>query len=470
MGDVLAQGEIMDLRDVFNQVLKRRQFVLRHKDDDDFLQYCPVLTGKEETVLIVPVTDVAILHLVYASSEMADEPLANLLAGLSKKLSVAIEACAAHKNIIKEIQVRVEAEEELQKKTEQLISSEKELQRLYGESEQARKSLLSILEDVTQKENALRESEEKYRNIIENIQDIFYRTDMEGNLVMISSAGAKQLGYDSIDAMLGLNIAKTFYAVPEESDGFLKALGTTGVVNDYEITLKKKDGTLVPVRASSHIYFDKSGNPLGVEGLLSDLTERKRAEQRTLEKQKIIDSLIQNSAVATFAIDSEHKVIYWNKACEELTGILAQEIIGTDHHWKAFYDHKRPCAADIVVDGKFEEMACFYKKCSKSNLAPNGLHAEGWYPKLGGKERFITFDAAPIYDSEGKLIIAVETLQDITERKAAEEEIKKKTDELKGFNKLAVGRELKMIELKKEINALLWKLGEKPEYEIAGES
>ncbi len=149
-----------------------------------------------------------------------------------------------------------------------------------------------------------------------------------------------------------------------------------------------------------------------------------QAGQDILEKQKIIDNLIQNSAVATFAINSEHKIIYWNKACEELTGVSAQEMIGTDHHWKAFYNQKHPCIADIVIDGKFEELSGLYKKYSKSNLVPDGLHAEGWYPKLGGKERYIIFDAAPIYNSEGKLIVAIETLQDITDCKQMEEKLK----------------------------------------------
>jgi transcriptional regulator with GAF, ATPase, and Fis domain len=104
--DVLIRSEIGNLRDTFNQILKSRQFVFKYKDDKDFLQYCLVLTEKEESVLIVPVTNMAIVHLVYAGREIADEPLANLLAGLSEKLSIAIEACMAHENIIKEIQVR----------------------------------------------------------------------------------------------------------------------------------------------------------------------------------------------------------------------------------------------------------------------------------------------------------------------------------------------------------------------------
>ena len=450
--DVLAQGEIKDLRDVLNQIQKSRQFVLRNKDDKDFLQYCPVLTEKEESVLIVPVTNVAILHLVYASREIADEPLANLLAGLSKKLSVAIEACTAHENIIKEIQVREKAEKELTKKTEQLISSEKELQGLYGESEQAKKSLLSILEDVTQKENALRESEEKYRNIIENIQDIFYRGDMEGNLVMISLAGAKQMGYDSVEGMLGLNIAKTFYAIPEERDGFLKVLGKTGVVNDYEITLKRKDGTLVPVRASSHIYFDKSGNPLGVEGLLSDLTERKRAEQEIENLQRYNRGLIEVSIDLLATFDHKGIIMDVNGATIHATGRTREELIGTPF-------------ADYFTD---PERA--YKSAMLAFEVGGVRDCELVMKASDGTETIVSYNTSIYRDQKGDAVGAFAAARDITERKAAEAEIKKKTEELKGFNKLAVGRELKMIELKKEINALLGKLGEAPGYEIAGES
>ena len=193
--DVLTQSKMMDLRDVLNQIQKSRQFVLRYKDDKDFLQYCPVLTEKEESVLIVPVTSVAILYLVYAGREIADEPLANLLAGLSKKLSLSIEACMAHKNIINEVRVRVKAEEKLKKKTEQLISSKKELQRLYGESEQARKLLLSILEDVTQKEEALRESEERLKTTLNSIQTGIVVIDAETHIIVdANSAAIKMIG------------------------------------------------------------------------------------------------------------------------------------------------------------------------------------------------------------------------------------------------------------------------------------
>lgn len=153
------------------------------------------------------------------------------------------------------------------------------------------------------------------------------------------------------------------------------------------------------------------------------IEERKKAEEGLKEKDRIIESIIQHSAVATFVVDSGHKVVYWNAACEKLTGMKAADLIGTSDHWKAFYDHQRPCVSDIIIDSKFSDMDKLYGVYTRSVLVPNGLRAEGWYPKLGGKDRYIVFDATPIYDPSGKLIAAIETLQDITEHKKTEEKL-----------------------------------------------
>ena len=181
--------------------------------------------------------------------------------------------------------------------------------------------LLEMFSDITKRkaaESALIESEEKYRNIIENIQEVFYRADLEGNLSMISPSGPKQMGYDSVDAMLGLNIAKTLYAVPEERDKFLKILKEKGVVNDYEITLTKPDGTIVPARLSSHFYFDKSGNPLGVEGLVSNITERKAAEAEIRKKAEELEKF------GKLAVGRELKMIELKKEINVLLGELGK--------------------------------------------------------------------------------------------------------------------------------------------------
>ncbi|MDD2679199.1 MAG: PAS domain S-box protein [Candidatus Omnitrophica bacterium] len=148
-------------------------------------------------------------------------------------------------------------------------------------------------------------------------------------------------------------------------------------------------------------------------------------------KEKIAETIIQHSAIAIFVINAQHKVIYWNKACEELTGLKAKSLIGTSNHWKAFYDACRPCLADIIIDNKFSDMARFYQDYGKSTLIRNGLHAEGWYLKLNGKDRYLVFDAAPVYNNKGKLIAAVEMLQDNSEFKKVESKLQENEQKMR---------------------------------------
>jgi two-component system NtrC family sensor kinase len=154
-------------------------------------------------------------------------------------------------------------------------------------------------------------------------------------------------------------------------------------------------------------------------------------DKKLTEEQ--INSIIENSAVATFVIDSGHKVLYWNKACEMLTGAVAKEMIGTDNQWKPFYDRQRPCVADLIVDKKSGEMQRLYEVQTDSELVVGGLHAEGWYPNLGGERKYIIFDAAPIVDKEGNITGAIETLQDVTESKQAEEILREKEERYRSF-------------------------------------
>jgi PAS domain S-box-containing protein len=139
---------------------------------------------------------------------------------------------------------------------------------------------------------------------------------------------------------------------------------------------------------------------------------------------EIYKSMIQHCAVAIFAIDTNHHIIHWNKACEELTGLKAEEVLGTHNHWKAFYEDQRPCLSDILIDGKEEILQEHYTIYGSSVLMPYSLHAEGWYAQVGGRKRYLIFDASPVFGHDHKLLAAIETLQDISELKRTEEERK----------------------------------------------
>jgi PAS domain S-box-containing protein len=182
-------------------------------------------------------------------------------------------------HIAMDITERRRTQDELLAAYEQLAASDEELRGQFGELVQSEQRIRESEARFRDLAEALRESEAKYRSIIENMQDIFYRTDREGNLTMISPSAAAIAGYDSIEEMIGVNIARDFYLLPHEREAIMKKLQEDGSVNNHIVTLKRHDGTPYTVTASSHFYYDTNGNVLGVEGFLHDITEIVRANE-----------------------------------------------------------------------------------------------------------------------------------------------------------------------------------------------
>jgi signal transduction histidine kinase len=149
---------------------------------------------------------------------------------------------------------------------------------------------------------------------------------------------------------------------------------------------------------------------------------RKWAEQELRESEQRLYSILQGSPIATFVLGKDHRVIYWNRAAEVLSKIRAEDVIKTADHWKAFYNTQRPCMADLLVDGALDAIPQWYSGAyTKSRLIKEAYEGMDFFPVLGEKGKWLRFTAAVIRDSSGYLIGAVETLEDITEQKQAEE-------------------------------------------------
>ena len=140
------------------------------------------------------------------------------------------------------------------------------------------------------------------------------------------------------------------------------------------------------------------------------------------ESEKWLSQIVQGSPVPTFVIDDKHHITHWNRACENLTGISSKEVIGTEKHWIAFYSEKRPVMADLIVDNAPEaEISKYYgDNYRKSEVIEEGYEAEYFFPALGKTGKWLFFTAAALRDDQGKIIGAIETLQDVSDRKQAE--------------------------------------------------
>ncbi len=199
---------------------------------------------------------------------------------------------------------------------------------------QGRDVMLSLIVDYTERkrtEEALRESERRYRSVVDNIQDVFYRTDAAGLLVMVSPSGARLLGYDSAEEMLG-RPNETFWHEPEKRAEFLEIIRTRGRVSDYEVTLKRKDGRPVLVATSTSLYFDEQGNALGVEGIFRDIAERKKAEESLRASEEKFRSIVEASPMGMhfYRLDESGRLILdgANPSADRMLGIDHASMVG----------------------------------------------------------------------------------------------------------------------------------------------
>ncbi len=132
-------------------------------------------------------------------------------------------------------------------------------------------------------------------------------------------------------------------------------------------------------------------------------------------------SVFAGLAVPAFILDAEGKVAAWNAACAALTGVQAQAVMGKREHWRGFYRAPRPCLADVALKGG---SATGLYAAQGARSGDGALRAENWCDLPGNGRRYLTIDAVPIRDAKGAVVAVLETLQDSTQQKSTEEELR----------------------------------------------
>jgi len=170
-----------------------------------------------------------------------------------------------------------------------------------------------------QAEEALVKSESKYRSVIENIQDCYYRSDGEGRLVMTSPSGVRMFGYDSPDELIGKRMEE-FWENPEDRKKVMGLIREKGSLLDIDAVFRKKDGALFHASLSANFNYDKDGRFMGTEGIVRDITVRKQAEAmyRTLAEKSIAGVYVTQNGY--FRYLNSNAASYAGYTAEELTG------------------------------------------------------------------------------------------------------------------------------------------------------
>jgi two-component system NtrC family sensor kinase len=295
------------------------------------------------------------------------------------------------------------------------------------QSEDGRIKTYAYIRDITERkkfEKALRESEEKYRNLFERVRHGLYISAKGGYFVDCNQAMWGLLGYRDKEEFLKIDIARDLYVNPNDRETFMALVEKEGFVKDFEVEWKKNNGEKITVLLASSAKKDEKGTIIGYEGLNIDITDRKKMERELKEANDFLRNLIESSVDGIIVTDMKGDILIFNKGAENLLGYTSEEVV-EKMNIRSIY---QPGVAKEVMDklrspdfggvGKLTSFPIFHRR-------KDGELVEG------------DLSASIIYDEKGKEIASVGIFKDLRERLRIERELQKMQEALLQSEKLA---------------------------------
>ena len=279
--------------------------------------------------------------------------------------------------------------------------------------------VITVASDITERvqaENALHESEAIYRNLVLRLPDGVYKSTHEGKFIDVNPAMVSILGYSSKEELMSIDIKTQLYFEPTDRESLMlqEKLEETGVYR-----LKKKDGTGIWVEDKGWYNLDEEGNVLSHEGILRDITEKRRAEQALIYEQYLLHTLMNNVPDHIYFKDLESRFIRINNSQAQLFSISDPSLaIGkTDYD---FFTHEH---AQQAFDDEQEII--------RTGQPVSMEEKETWKDI---PDTWVLTHKMPLIDKDNKIIGTFGISKNIDERKQAEAEIQSKNVELHRLN------------------------------------
>jgi hypothetical protein len=274
----------------------------------------------------------------------------------------------------------------------------------------------AIVRDVTERvniENSVRQSEKLYRSIIENIEDVYFRYDLNQRLVLVSPSGASLFGFSSVNQMLGLPL-DAFWVNSDEKQQFVEMLRTEGKARDYRTTLKTKKGKIITAYLSASYISNSKGERIGVEGIIHDITQRAKAEKALEHEQFLMRNLMDNVIDQVYFKDKESKFIRVSKNVAQRFGLKNSDDISGKSDFDFF-------SSEYAQKTYSNEQSIIATGKPLVNLEEK----EVW---KDGKVTWVSTTKMPFYDPDGNVVGIFGISRDITERKLYEIALKEREE------------------------------------------
>ncbi|MEW6571640.1 MAG: PAS domain S-box protein [Nitrospirota bacterium] len=281
---------------------------------------------------------------------------------------------------------------------------------------------------------------EVYRSIVEDYQtEMICRFLPDGTLTFVNDAYCSYFD-QSRDELIGKSFVSTVFEEDREKiSNHLAALGKANPTASLELRFLKKTGEIRWQQWVKRAIFDKNGLPREVQAIGKDITERKLMEEALKDRQEKLRNIIEHSNELFYSHDTQNRLTYVSPQSVQILGFTPQEMMV---EWTKL-------TTDNPINKKGVELT---EAAIKTGEKQRPYLLELY--RKDGTRVMLEIDESPLKDEEGKVIAIIGAARDVTERQRAEAEIKKRMKELEEFYSIAVNREIKMKELKEEIENL----------------
>lgn len=290
--------------------------------------------------------------------------------------------------------------------------------------------LLAVAIQSGRTDKELRESEKKYRDLVDTALVGVYRTSLSGEIIYVNNAMAKMLEFNSPEEMMEDGVVAK-YKKPRDRERLLQLLEADGSVMDFEVELVTKNGKSLNVLMSSRI---KDGF---LSGMIMDISKLREAEKAVKESEMFLTSVLEGIKDGVVVLNKDYRILFANSGYAEQIHSRSEDIKGKFCH-EVSYKRNEPC----FLSGK----ECIVKEVFDSGISSRDIRRKG--------DRYMEMTVYPLKDAGGTVVSVVEIRRDVTRNIVLDEEIKERIRELEDFYDMAVGRELKMKSLKEEIDEL----------------
>lgn len=320
---------------------------------------------------------------------------------------------------------RRKAEEELRRARDRL---EQQVREATAELVAANEHLRREVDERRRAEDSLREAEQKYRTLVEQANDAIIILQDE-RVVYHNPICEDLLGY-TVEKARGRSFLD--FIAPEDrelvGERYYERLKGEAAPHQYEVTVITQSGEPLVMDVKPRV-IEYQGRPATMV-IMRDITARKRTEEALRNSERRLAEIINFLPDATFVIDREGRVLAWNQAMEEMSGVKAEEIRGKSDYEYAlpFYGVRRPMLIDLVLqpDEKIEQVYDALERDRDTLVAESYVHSFRSGAYLWGKAR-------PMYDSRGQVVGAIASIRDITARKEAEDRLRASEAEKKAI-------------------------------------